>query len=297
MKLPWDLREIKCMYFVAFRPHNATSPRVMDLEVEELKDPIPVPPRTALPPENFFTYQSSSTSDYAGRDEVLSSTSVLNQRSQPPGLSASSALNMRYVQRSKPPGSASPAGSPRPSSPLPNGHGPFLPIRESDDLPLSGSSQMNKRYHGKGSGGMDPGLSSDSNLNDRYKDNRLPNGMSNGVDEVDRRKTNGYSEEGLYSKVPPHQQSMYSESSASVYDAKDMDNWVAGVFDPVFSDGHDNPRALSSRIKGGGQQYGGAAQPQVRWIHCSYHLISSSSTTSRELQWQFVTSSRLRCQS
>lgn len=82
----------------------------MDLEVEELRRPIPVAPRPPLRPEAFFKYgggggdtaeSTSGDSWYNSRDELLSATSKLNRRPAPtPNDNLSqNVLNVRYTSK------------------------------------------------------------------------------------------------------------------------------------------------------------------------------------------------------
>ena len=105
--------------YCSHSPHNPDRVRDMPLEVQELYEPVPVCPRPAPQPENFFHYgsrpESLNENDYATRDEVFGADQ---------GLSRNSIMNVRYVKRQAPPPPSSP---PRVASPPPRRAAPPRP--------------------------------------------------------------------------------------------------------------------------------------------------------------------------
>ena len=187
------------------RPHDPEARRDVQLTVEELLEPIPVSPRPAPEPRDFFQYQTgSSTLDdslYASRDEALSKTSALNRRrtvADDPALAQDSILNVRYTKRQAPQPPRSP-DSTRPVSPVPPlqlqslaSGSPRQQQSPPSSPPLSPTSKLNQRY-----GSMEmpqptgQGRLAGSKLNSRYNEpsksnvrtpnGHIPNGhMSNG---------------------------------------------------------------------------------------------------------------------
>ena len=105
----------------------------MPLEVQELYDPVPVCPRPAPQPENFFHYgsrpESLNENDYATRDEIFGGDQ---------GLSRNSILNVRYVKRQAPPPPSSGASSPpRTTSPPPRRAAPPRPTPAPQPRPVT----------------------------------------------------------------------------------------------------------------------------------------------------------------
>ena len=76
------------------------------MDIQELADPVPVPPRPGPRPEQFFKPYSvpASESPYATREDLGLSQSVLNKREvkQDAGLAPDSKLNIRYVKKAAP---------------------------------------------------------------------------------------------------------------------------------------------------------------------------------------------------
>lgn len=85
-------------------PHNVDSARLVELNVPELKEPVPTTPRPPPHPTSYFKYTShmqSNESLYSSQQDVISKKSLLNSYHDKsnPFLSKNSALNIRYVQR------------------------------------------------------------------------------------------------------------------------------------------------------------------------------------------------------
>ena len=104
-------------------PHDPERVREMPQEVPELLEPVPVCPRPAPLPENFFHYgsrpESLNEADYATRDEILATDQ---------GLSRNSILNVRYTKRQAPaPPGVSSSPPPRAVSPPPRRPAPLRP--------------------------------------------------------------------------------------------------------------------------------------------------------------------------
>ncbi len=181
--------------------------------MEELLEPLPVAPRAALQPYDFFQYRASASSLggdahddslYAARDEALSKTSALNRRRPGEGemLSKSSALNVRYVDQrrvsdhNRPASPVLRSSSPvlRPASPVPSAEdgqrrqrlpeSPRSPRSQSPSSPpLSPTSKLNQRYGSSERVDSGGARLAGSRLNQRYSTasqptngHTLPNG-------------------------------------------------------------------------------------------------------------------------
>lgn len=130
--------------------------------VDELLEPIPVEPRAAPQPQDFFKYRNESVHEdslYASRDEALSKTSALNKRRIGSGddalLAQGSALNVRYIAQRRV------SDHNRPVSPPPSSASPEIPKRQSHPRPHQSPSSS-------------PPLSPRSKLNDRYSTTDVP---------------------------------------------------------------------------------------------------------------------------
>ena len=138
------------VFFFCFRPHTADQPRYVDMQVNELRNPIPAAPRPMPAPYGQNTY-----------DELHD---VMNGEDEPPrNVSPTRGRYSGY----RPTTSASP--NPPANRPAPVG----------EDMKLA-PSPMNDRYWGNA-----PQLST-SPLNDRYQQNGpgnagMPNGLPNGT--------------------------------------------------------------------------------------------------------------------
>ncbi len=154
-----------CLFCSLNRPHDPEANRNVPLMVEELLEPIPVEPRAAMQPQDFFKYRNSGSvqedSLYASRDEALSKTSVLNKRKPLDDqlLSKSSALNVRYVEQRRVSDHQRPKSPVPPASPALSAEGrqrgpgsqsqPSPPIQSPSTPPLSSTSNLNRRYSSK----------------------------------------------------------------------------------------------------------------------------------------------------
>ena len=164
--------------------------------VEELLEPIPVEPRPAPEPRDFFQYRNVNSAHedslYASRDEALSKTSALNKRrlGDDPLLAQGSALNVRYTAQRRVsdlhrPSSPVPPASPasdrrqRAGSPGPQKRQSQYSQRLQSppaSPPLSATSKLNHRYSTTDSPPEDAKLAG-SKLNQRYSVNgQVPNG-------------------------------------------------------------------------------------------------------------------------
>ena len=185
----------RIFFYLNFRPHDPEANRDVPLMVEELLEPIPVEPRAAPQPQEFFQYRNGSVHEdslYASKDEALSKTSVLNRRrvGNEPLLAQGSALNVRYIgqrrvsdhNRPASPVLSSPASQKRQSHRSPRPQSP------SASPPLSPTSKLNNRYSATE---PDDSRLAGSKLNQRYSvhsnpsrpvpNGHLPNGdMHNG---------------------------------------------------------------------------------------------------------------------
>ena len=89
------------LFFCICRPHDPMAFRSVNLNVEELREPVPVKhisQRDAILRQNGVT---NGEPYKALRDEMLSNSSVLNQRKGQvdPALSKTSVLNVRYTSQ------------------------------------------------------------------------------------------------------------------------------------------------------------------------------------------------------
>ena len=258
--------------------HNPLRPRVMSLEVEELRTPHPVPPRQALPPESFFQYLPPPIDDenpYATTEQALSKDSKLNQRKSvaDPALQ-SSGLNSRYTNPTRSGSSLSGASSTVGAATSP----PVSPRVDAQKLALAEESNLNKRYVGQTSTPED--IAKDSRLNQRYVGEASKNGLTNGTGEQNghaelsdtklntRYRKNvpggpGQGHAGGHTAMaqiarqgqPPHR--TRSQSSGSEPNIQNMDQWLDNVFDRALDSDLDDLQsasAVANQLKGGGDQ-------------------------------------------
>ncbi len=246
---------------------------------------MPVSPRPAPRPEQFFQYGSIGSLD--GRSDDLMS----EQSAEQPLLSRKSILNVRYVngQGSQIPRAHSPPPhqppTPPPPPPMPPGDrlkSLHPPEGMSESRPFYGEqphirlagSKMNQRYdspspkhsdtylpngnlpNGNLPNGDSLELSQNSGLNRRYSKKVPMAGAPNAIDhsakqEIMRRHRS--------TEVGPRTDRAVSVASYKSGGGgwSDMDRWVDNVFDPILTndvDGLSDARALENRMKGGGDR-------------------------------------------
>ena len=217
---------------IFFRTYIDDKQGVMALDVEELEEFVPVPPRPAVSLNSFFRHDDRGNREqiYAKVNDALSPSSNLNRRSDTSmlynGLSHTSAMNVRYVRLGRDvPNSA--AQMPSPSSSdmhLQNGdvhrnNGPTNNLR--NGIPLA-SIPENR--------------------------NEPPNRMGNNLQAANGREKE---RQRPIADLPDG-------------DIADMDRWLESVFDQAL-DGVGNDygdvQSLGRRIMGGGED---EASLQVR---------------------------------
>lgn len=221
------------------RPHTADQPRYIDMQVNELRNPVPVPPRPLPQPADLY-----------GEPEEEYTTHAIPDPRNSLDLSHNSPLNIRYTDQRT--GAISPP-------PLPHER----PAPVGGDMKLSESS-MNDRYN------RTPDLSP-SKMNERYKhtngpvngQNGVPNGM-NGERRYEKNPSTAYpNDQGgrnvngklnrRFPDIPDDERSVISIHSHT--DPRQVDRWLDKVFGNVFTEVDDlsDVRSLKNHMKGGGQ--------------------------------------------
>ena len=230
---------------IFFRTYIDDKQGVMALDVEELEEFVPVPPRPAVSLNSFFRHDDRGNREqiYAKVNDALSPSSNLNRRSDTSmlynGLSHTSAMNVRYVRLGRD---------------VPNS-APQMPSPSSSDMHLqNGDVHRNNGPANNLRNGI-PLASIPENRNEP------PNSVGNNLQAANGREKE---RQRPIADLPDG-------------DIADMDRWLESVFDQAL-DGVGNDygdvQSLGRRIMGGGED---EASLQVRMNCESFQFFSSFS--------------------